>query len=97
MEQALVESSGEQLELTPRLQERLAGAVQRTASSEGPSVVAVERVAYEKRRPEPAYLRRRYVELGCNMKAFAGELGVARNTLYRWFEEAGIDPKTLRG
>lgn len=97
VEQALVESSGEQLELTPRLQERLAGAVQRTASSEGPSVVAVERVAYEKRRPEPAYLRRRYVELGCNMKAFAGELGVARNTLYRWFEEAGIDPKTLRG
>ena len=67
------------------------------ATPPGGDAPAVEQAVYKKQRPEPDYLRRRFVELGCNMKAFARELGIARNTLYRWFEEAEIDPKTLRG
>lgn len=103
IEQALVESPGEQLELTPRLEERLAsssvatvgdGAGGAASDAERPGA---EQTAYKKRRPDPEYLRRRFIELGCNMKAFASELGVARNTLYRWFDEADIDPKSLRG
>ena len=99
VEQALVESPGEQLELTPRLEERLGSSSEdrRSATPPGGDAPAVEQAVYKKQRPEPDYLRRRFVELGCNMKAFARELGIARNTLYRWFEEAEIDPKTLRG
>jgi transposase-like protein len=30
------------------------------------------------------------------MQALAGELGVGRNTLYRWFRDASLDPGKLR-
>jgi transcriptional regulator of acetoin/glycerol metabolism len=36
------------------------------------------------------------VALNCNISAVSEALGVSRNTLYRWIEEAGIDLHTLR-
>ncbi len=47
-------------------------------------------------RPGQAALATRFHILNGNMKALAQELGVGRNTLYRWFREAGLDPETLR-
>jgi transcriptional regulator of acetoin/glycerol metabolism len=51
---------------------------------------------YGKKRPDSDYLRRRLVALEGNVKAFASELGISRNTLYRWLREEGIDPAELR-
>ena len=55
-----------------------------------------EATRYRKERPDGDYLARRLAQLG-NVKALALELGVARNTLYRWFREADIDPKNVLG
>ncbi len=47
-------------------------------------------------RPSPDALRERLRAHAGNVRALSQELGVARNTLYRWFSEAGIDPDALR-
>jgi DNA-binding NtrC family response regulator len=91
IETAAVDAEGSELTLTDRVRARLEDMGRDEQSSSPPSALA-----YRKQRPEKAYLESRFVELDCNVKAFAGELGIARNTLYRWFQEAGIDPKSLR-
>ncbi len=48
------------------------------------------------RRPEPDELRAALIRLGGNVKVLAGELGAARTTLARWFEEDGTDPEAIR-
>ncbi len=57
---------------------------------------SLEQAKFRKARPDAAYLGRRFAALGGNMKALAEELGVSRNTLYRWFKEAALDPRHLR-
>jgi len=47
-------------------------------------------------RPGPEALRARLKALGGNVKTCADELGVSRNTLYRWIRQAGIDVSSLR-
>ncbi len=47
-------------------------------------------------RPSGQQLRERFLAHGGNMKALANELGIARNTLYRWFREAELDLQLLR-
>jgi DNA-binding NtrC family response regulator len=48
-------------------------------------------------RPGPEAMRLRLAELEGNVKAYALELSVGRNTLYRWLRQAGIDPASVRG
>ncbi len=47
-------------------------------------------------RPSPHILRARIQAQGGNIKGCASELGVSRNTLYRWIREADIDLIALR-
>ncbi|MFP6686606.1 MAG: sigma 54-interacting transcriptional regulator [Polyangiaceae bacterium] len=47
-------------------------------------------------RPTPEELADGFRRQGGNMQALAGELGVGRNTLYRWFRDASLDPGKLR-
>ena len=47
-------------------------------------------------RPSPSELQQRFVAAGGNIHTLAAELGVGRNTLYRWFKEAGLDVAALR-
>ncbi len=47
-------------------------------------------------RPSADELRAGLLTCGGNMKELAARLGVGRNTLYRWFAAAGIDPKKVR-
>jgi len=47
-------------------------------------------------RPEAAELEAGLIECGGSMKELANRLGVGRNTLYRWFAAAGLDPKQVR-
>ncbi len=47
-------------------------------------------------RPDAERLEAAFVACGGSMKALANRLGVGRNTLYRWFAAAGLDPKQLR-
>ena len=49
-----------------------------------------------KKKPSGDQLRARLVALDGNVKALAEALGIGRNTLYRWFKAAGIDPATVR-
>ena len=49
-----------------------------------------------KRRPDAEQLRALFARHDGNMKAMAEELGVGRNTLYRWFSRAGLDPSEMR-
>ncbi len=48
-------------------------------------------------RPPGDVLREKLVALGGNVRALATELGVSRNSLYRWLREEGIDPQSCRG
>jgi transcriptional regulator with PAS, ATPase and Fis domain len=47
-------------------------------------------------RPNADELRYAFHRLNGNMQALAKELGIGRNTLYRWFREAQLDPSQLR-
>ena len=47
-------------------------------------------------RPSAEQLRQRFVDAQGNIKSLAADLGVSRNTLYRWFKEASLDPRALR-
>jgi transcriptional regulator with PAS, ATPase and Fis domain len=47
-------------------------------------------------RLSPDELRRRVVAHGGNVTTLAEELGVGRNTLYRWLKKTGIDLRALR-
>jgi transcriptional regulator with PAS, ATPase and Fis domain len=92
VESAAIDAQDGVATLTPRVRAHLDERTQAAPDVEDASQVA----KYRKERPDGDYLLRRFVELDSNVKALAAELGVARNTLYRWFREAGIDPKTLR-
>ena len=47
-------------------------------------------------RPTPEELSDGFRRQGGNMQALASDLGVGRNTLYRWFRDASLDPAELR-
>jgi len=47
-------------------------------------------------RPDPDRLRARLVHHRANIKELAQELGIGRNTLYRWLKEADIDVEAVR-
>ena len=48
------------------------------------------------KRPSATELRELFRVHGGNMQAVASALGVGRNTLYRWFRDADLDPAELR-
>jgi transcriptional regulator of acetoin/glycerol metabolism len=48
-------------------------------------------------RPDAAALEAGLLACNGSMKALAAQLGVGRNTLYRWFAAAGLEPKQVRG
>ena len=93
IENACVESGDGVLALTPRvsqqLEERRRPEPDTEPSQEDPAI-------YRKRRPDGDYLVRRLAALDGNVKELATELGVARNTLYRWLRAAGVDPGSVR-
>jgi DNA-binding NtrC family response regulator len=88
LDQAIADQpDAERLVLSPALAERLAARI-----PELPTPVTKG----EPQKPTGRELEARLIALGGNMKALADELGVARNTLYRWFSEASLDPAALR-
>jgi DNA-binding NtrC family response regulator len=101
VEQAVVEAEHAgtaRLRLTPALAARLGttGAAERDSAVPDDSTAVAEADRTRAERPGPEALRARFVELGGNVRQLAAELGVGRNTLYRWFREAGIDLQALR-
>lgn len=89
---ALLDAAGGPLTLTTRVMSRL----DEMHDSGHPAPLNDRAAEFRKKRPDAAYLTSRLVELDGNMKALATELGVSRNTLYRWFKEEKLDPKALR-
>jgi DNA-binding NtrC family response regulator len=47
-------------------------------------------------RPDAETLRRMLAGLGGNVRELSEQLGVSRNTLYKWFRRHGIDPADFR-
>jgi DNA-binding NtrC family response regulator len=99
VESAAIDADGGVLRLTPRVREQLADAARAGTSpaAESPVAGSDELSRYRKQqRPGGDDLTRRLSALDGNVKALALELGVSRNTLYRWFREEDIDPAALR-
>ncbi|MEZ4439607.1 MAG: sigma 54-interacting transcriptional regulator [Polyangiaceae bacterium] len=102
LDNAAMDAEGGRVGLTPRVVERLddlARLAEVVPSSEATTAEAPadpERERFRKQRPDGPYLEQRLQALGGNVKELAAELGVSRNTLYRWFREAGLDPKSFR-
>jgi DNA-binding NtrC family response regulator len=59
------------------------------AAAAPPAAVAVER-------PTAEEMEQRLSALGGQVKAYAGECGVSRNTMYRWMKELGVDVDDIR-
>ncbi len=93
VENACLESEGAVLSLSARVRQQLE---ERSAPREQLEVSNVDPAIYKKRRPDGPYLIKRLAALDGNVKELASELGVARNTLYRWLHAAGIDPGAIR-
>jgi transcriptional regulator with PAS, ATPase and Fis domain len=80
----------EVLALTPTVAARLRSGS--TPSSASPARAAGERA----HKPTSEVLEQRFLALQGNLRALSIELGVSRNTLYRWIDEQGIDLVALR-
>ncbi len=57
---------------------------------------ASRRAQPRRSRPERAELEALLADNGGNMKALAEQLGVSRNTVYRWCSALGVDPREVR-
>ncbi len=49
-----------------------------------------------RRELELAWLKRRFLDCGGNMRSLARKLGLARQSLYEWFQRLGADPEAWR-
>jgi transcriptional regulator with PAS, ATPase and Fis domain len=96
VEAAAVEADQKTLRLSSRVQAQLDERASRPRQTEPRSNQVDAPIAYKQRKPDAQTLLRRLAELDGNVKVLATELGVARNTLYRWFHAAGIDPGNVR-
>jgi DNA-binding NtrC family response regulator len=89
--QAVVECDGaDELRLSDAMSKRLSSVHD---AHEGAPVSPPE---VRPQRPSARDLRDQLVALNCNISAVSQALGVSRNSLYRWIEEAGIDLDALR-
>jgi len=95
IEQAVVENSPSKLlELTDSLDARLRA---REPTTGPPSTSPPKRATPSRpRRPSGGDLRARFLALGGSITDLADELGVSRNTLYRWFSLEHLDLEALR-
>ncbi len=99
IERLVVESPGlDKLRPTPALLQRLGlDGVPSVGADDPVSTAPRSRPPRGRReRPEPAQLESWLVGCRGNMKDLAAQLGVGRNTLYRWFAEAALDPQRIR-
>ncbi len=94
VERAVIEAGdSDTLRLTPDLEQLL----RRAPAEEAPQAPAAPRPERAKaERPTAEGLRALIIERKCNIRTVSKELGVARNTLYRWIKDAGIDLDDLR-
>jgi len=92
VERAWIESDGEEvISLTPALSELLTRTVDDTPTSPGMSKESNPKRFRNKQALEELLTRH-----GGNVRNVAQEAGVARNTLYRWFQSFDIDPEAWR-
>lgn len=99
MEQVVMENAGRtELSLTAELRRRLEFERETERRTEGGAApeTTTSRPSTHRRRPDAETLIARFVALDCSASALADELGVGRTTLYRWFQQLGIDPAELR-
>jgi DNA-binding NtrC family response regulator len=106
VEVAVVEAgSASEIALSPTVAKRLA-ASPAVGDSLRPSLPSVPPAATPStpstprrsrpQRPSREHLRERFLALGGSVTELADELGVSRNTLYRWFQELDLDLAELR-
>lgn len=91
IERAVIEAAGAAvIPLTPGTEAALAQAVAPTE----PATARPARKPHD--RPGADELRALLAEHAGNVRQVSLALGVARNTLYRWFNEVGVDPTAFR-
>ncbi len=97
MERMVVECGDDELlRPNPEQLQRLGLGVRPAEPASSASAVPAPGPGPRAGRPEAAELEAGLVACGGSMKELAARLGVGRNTLYRWFASAGLDPKQLR-
>jgi DNA-binding NtrC family response regulator len=97
IEQAAVEAAGgDTLRLSPALEARLRALPAAANAASAPPAPAASGATLGRSGLDAEGLRARILAHRCNMSAVASELGVSRNTLYRWIHEAKIDVDALR-
>jgi DNA-binding NtrC family response regulator len=98
VEQALLEAGGPELRLSDALKRRIAAMGDAPESLHHPDLEAPPAGAAAARpeRPSAAELRDLLLAQRCNIRVVAQALGVSRNSLYRWIDEAQLDLAELR-
>ena len=97
MERAVVECGGTaKLRPSPEQLQRLGLGVRAPKPSNSFASASAPSASPHQGRPDAAELEAGLLACGGSMKALASKLGVGRNTLYRWFAAAGLDPKKVR-
>jgi DNA-binding NtrC family response regulator len=97
MERTVVECGGaERLRPSPEQLRRLGLGRRPATLSSRPTSTASTSPGPRAARPDAAELEAGLHACGGSMKELATHLGVGRNTLYRWFAAAGLDPKKVR-
>lgn len=98
VERLAIETAGQAgpLEMPAVLERLLESEPEQQAAAAEPAA-PVEVPAKRKQRPDADELRRLLAAADGNVTSLATELGVGRNTLYRWLKAAGIDVDEFRG